>query len=356
MRKNSFVTGWIWIIPVCISCSRTHNSVDSIVRTARIDTVRLSTVTEKSVYPGKVYADTEVNMSFRMAGAIERIPCVEGAFVRRGTVIAELDARDCRVQLAAVEAEYQQVKAATERIVELYHRGSATKSDCEKAVYGLEQITAKYDHHKNQLADTRLTAPFDGYIREKLHEAGETVAAGMPVISMIGAGEWQVEINLPVQEYARRNEFERFEAIVSTAPDTPLQLEAMEATPKGNAAQLYRMRLRIRQSEGVVLAAGMSAEVIVTHKREAKAVCEIPVSALFERADHPHVWIFTSEEVPLEARPVRAGRIRRDGYLVVMEGLQEGERIVTAGVHAIRNGMKVKPLPPASQTNVGGLL
>lgn len=344
------------ILWVSVSCGRVRNDAEPIVRTARIDAVRLSTVAEKSVYPGKVCANTEVNMSFRIAGVVERMPCAEGAFVRRGTVIAELDARDWLVQMAAVEAEYQQVKAAAERIIELYHRGSTTKSDYEKAVYGLEQITAKYDHHKNQLADTRLTAPFDGYIREKLYEAGETVAAGMPVISMIGAGEWQVEINLPVQEYARRNDFERFEAIVSTAPDTPLLLEAMEIAPKGSATQLYRMRLRIKRPEGVTLAAGMSAEVIVMHKREEEAVCEIPVSALFERAGSPHVWIFTSEDAPLEARPIRVGEIRRDGYLAVTEGLQEGEQVVTAGVHAVRDGMKVKPLLPSSETNVGGLL
>ncbi|MDR1675550.1 MAG: efflux RND transporter periplasmic adaptor subunit [Tannerella sp.] len=356
MRKNSFKTGWALTILACVSCGRTHQGAEPVVRTARIDSVRLSTLAERSVYPGRVCANTEVNVSFRIAGVIEQVPFAEGAFVRRGAVIAELDARDFRVQLEATEAEYQQVKATAERVIELYQRGSATRSDYEKAVYGLEQITAKYDHHKNQLADTRLAAPFDGYIRERLHETGETVAAGMPVISMIGAGEWQVEINLPVQEYARRNEFERFEAIVSTAPDRPLLLEAMEAAPKGNATQLYRMRLRIRQSAGIMLAAGMSAEVTVTHKRKEKAVCEIPVSALFECDGSPHVWIFASEEAPLEARPVCVGEIRRDGYLTVTEGLREGERVVTAGVHALRDGMKVKPLPPASQTNVGGLL
>jgi RND family efflux transporter MFP subunit len=347
--------GWALVILAGVSCGRARNEAEPLVRTARIEAVRLSAVAETSVYPGKVCADTEVNLSFRMAGVIERMPGLEGAFVRRGTVIAELDARDYRVQLEAAEAEYRQVKAAAERVVELHRRGSATGSDYEKAVYGLEQITAKYEHHRNQLADTRLTAPFDGYIREKLHEVGETVAAGMPVISLIGAGGWQVEISLPVREYARRDEFERFEAIVSTAPDSPLPLEVMEAAPKGNAAQLYRMRLRIRPPEGITLAAGMSAEVTVTHKKKEEAVCEIPVSALFERDGRAHVWIFTSEEAPLEARPVRAGEIRRTGYLAV-EGLREGERVVTAGVQAIRDGMRVKPLPPVAPTNVGGLL
>ncbi|MDR3194402.1 MAG: efflux RND transporter periplasmic adaptor subunit, partial [Tannerella sp.] len=292
----------------------------------------------------------------RVAGTIERIPYAEGTFVRKGSVVAELDARDYEVQAAATEAEYSQVKADAERVIELHKRGSATKSEYEKAVYGLEQITAKYDHHKNRLADTRMTAPFDGYIRERLHEAGETVGAGMPVLSMIGSGEWQIEISLPIQDYTRRSEFERFEAVLSTAPDTLLALEELELTPKGNAAQLYRMRFRIRQPGRIALAAGMSAEVILSYRVKEESVCEIPVSAMFERDDRPYVWVFTSENEPLEARPVKVSEVRRSGNLVITEGLKDGERIVTAGVHSIRDGMKVKSLPAASKTNIGGLL
>ncbi|MDR2470443.1 MAG: efflux RND transporter periplasmic adaptor subunit [Tannerella sp.] len=354
------MNNWKKWIPVaalaCMSCSHARKEALPVVRTARIDTVRISTVAQQSIYAGKIHAGADVNVAFRVAGTIERILCREGDFVRKGTVIAELDARDYQVQLAAVEAEYNQIKTASERVIELYGRGSATRSDYEKADYGLQQITAKYDHHKNQLTDTRLTAPFDGYIREKLHDAGETVAAGMPVLSMIGAGDWQVEIGLPVQDYTRRNDFERFEALVSTSPGVPLELETLELTPKSTAAQLYRMRFRIKKTDGVMLAAGMSVEVSITFRTGETTACQIPVAALFERDGKPHVWVFTSEHEPPEARPVRISEVRRNGNLLVEEGLREGEQIVTAGVHSLKDGMRVKPLPAPTETNVGGLL
>lgn len=338
------------------SCNRNIKTTAPIIRTAKIDTVRLSGGGQKSVYPGKVKSNAEASLSFRVAGSIANMPHAEGKFVRKGTVIAEMDARDYRIQLSATEAEYNQIKSTAERVIELHKRGSATQSDYEKAVYGLEQITAKYNAHKNQLNDTRLVAPFDGYIQKKLHDVGETVNAGMPVISMIGNKEWQIEINLPVQDYARRNDFKSFEATVSTNPSKKIALELLELAPKGNANQLYKMVFRIKNPNDIALAAGMSAEVSITYNTEQKSVYEIPVSALFEIDGKPHVWIFTSEDIPLKARQIVVSEIKSNGNVVVEQGINDGDMIVSAGVQSITEGMKVKPLLPQSKTNVGGVL
>ena len=79
----------------------------------------------------------------------------------------------------------------------LYKENGTTPNANDKAVYGLKQITAKYQHHKDQLEYTRLYAPFSGFIQKKLFDAHETIGAGMPVISMVSAGIPEVEINLP---------------------------------------------------------------------------------------------------------------------------------------------------------------
>ena len=349
----------IFILPALIlffSCGRNTKVTEPIIRTAKIDTVRLSGGGQKSVYPGKVKSNAEVSLSFRVPGTIARIAHAEGKFVRKGTVIAEIDARDYRVQLAATEAEYNQIKSTAERIIELHKRGSATESDYEKAIYGLEQITAKFNAHKNQLNDTRLVAPFDGYIQKKLHDVGETVSAGMPVISMIGNKEWQIEINLPVQDYARRNDFKNFEATVSTDSGKKMALELFELAPKGNANQLYKMVFRIKDPNDVALAAGMSAEVTITYNTEQKAVYYIPVSAMFEIDGKPYVWIFSCEDAPLKATPIVVSEIKRNGQIVVNQGIKDGDIIVISGVQSIKEGMKVKPLQPTSKTNIGGVL
>ena len=148
--------------------------------------------------------------------------CKDGARVQAGQLLAELDPTDYQVQLDATEAEYKQIKAEAERVMALYKDNGTTPSANDKAVYGLKQITAKYQHHKDQLGYTRLYAPFSGYIQKRLFEAHETIGAGMPVLSMISSGAPEVEINLPAAEYIRREQFDQYTVLSTFIRSRPI--------------------------------------------------------------------------------------------------------------------------------------
>ena len=170
-------------------------------QTVKIDTVVSADKQTFLQFPGKVKAAQDISLAFRVSGTISKIHVKDGARVQEGQLLAELDPTDYQVQLDATEAEYQQIKAEAERVMALYKDNGTTPNANDKAVYGLKQITAKYKHHKDQLAYTRLYAPFNGYVQKRLFEAHETIGAGMPVIAMISGGTPEVEINqIPVPE------------------------------------------------------------------------------------------------------------------------------------------------------------
>lgn len=95
------------------SCS-TRQSGGQKVMYVKADTVRTSGAATPFEYPGKVKASEEVNLSFQVAGKLKRIYVGDGGTVRKGQLVAELDDRDYRIQLEAVEAEYNNVKADAE--------------------------------------------------------------------------------------------------------------------------------------------------------------------------------------------------------------------------------------------------
>ena len=159
-----------------MSASCSHNSKE----TRRMQTVKIDTVFSVEgqtplQFPGKVKAAQDVNLSFRVSGTIGKICVEDGARVRKGQLLAQLDPTDYRIQLEATEAEYQQVKAEAERVMALYKDNGTTPNANDKAVYGLKQITAKYQHHKDQLEYTNLYAPFDGFVQKHLFDEHETV-------------------------------------------------------------------------------------------------------------------------------------------------------------------------------------
>ena len=121
-------------------------------QTVKIDTVVSADKQTFLQFPGKVKAAQDISLAFRVSGTISKIHVKDGARVQEGQLLAELDPTDYQVQLDATEAEYQQIKAEAERVMALYKDNGTTPNANDKAVYGLKQITAKYKHHKDQLA------------------------------------------------------------------------------------------------------------------------------------------------------------------------------------------------------------
>jgi RND family efflux transporter MFP subunit len=354
MRKTRTISALLAGLLLC-ACAQNRTKTEAL-RSVKTDTARIFGATPVSAFPGKVKASADVNLSFKVAGKIAKMYAGEGDFVRRGQTLANMDNRDYKVQLAATEAEYHRIKAEADRIVELYKSGSVTPNNHDKAVYGLKQISAKYEAHKNALADTRLAAPFDGYVQQRFHGAGETVGAGMPVLSLLEATAPEVEINIPASEFIRRGEFAGFTCTVDLYPEKVYSLTLRGITQKANLNQLYTVRLKMEKEEAPLPAPGMTAMIEIQYKARNSALLSVPYTAVFERDAAAHVWIYNPDSQTISAREVKIAELLDNGTAVISEGLRAGEIVVTAGVHALKEGEKVKLLPPVSPTNAGNLL
>lgn len=325
--------------------------------TVKVDTVRMHGNELSISFPGRIKSAEDVNLAFRVAGTLLRVPVDAGSRVRKGDLLAEIDPRDYQIQLAATEAEYKQVKAEAERVMELYRKKSVAENDYDKAVYGLQQITAKYDAHRNALKDTRLLAPFDGYVQKKLYDRDETVSAGMPVVSLISANRFELEIHIPVSDYLRQEQFRNYTAVLEIMPGRVFSLDLIDIARKANANQLYTMRFRLSDvPQGMNLAAGMTAEVTIHYLPDQQVLYRLPVSAVFEKDGGAFVWIYNAAGQQVSARQITPVEILKDGQMIVSAGVQPGEVIVSAGVHSLKEGMRVEVLPPVSETNIGGVL
>jgi len=343
------------LIFIISACSQKKTD-EIVIKTVKTDTVQVYGNKSASAFPGRVRAASEVNLAFRIAGPITKIYVDAGSVVKKGQVLAEMDSRDYAVQLAATEAEYHRTKAEANRIIALYEKGSVTANDHDKAVFGIKQITAKHEAHKNALTDTKLRAPFDGYVQKRFFQNGETVSAGMPVISMISASLPEIEIHIPTADFIRRGQFDSFSYSTDIHPNKTFPLELIGVAQKANLNQLYTVRLRMRERTPQTPSPGMSVMVTIQYKPEETALKHIPISAVFENNGTANVWVYNNSTQNVEKRAVNVTEILRDGKAVVSEGLSVGEIVVTAGVHVLRQGEKVRLLPPAPPSNVGGMM
>ncbi|MFR9590913.1 MAG: efflux RND transporter periplasmic adaptor subunit [Rikenellaceae bacterium] len=311
-----------------------------------------------TTYPGKIVASADVNLSFRVAGVVDRIAVVEGQRVLRDQVVAYMDDRDYKLQLAATQAEYDAVSAEVERVVAMYGDKTVSQNDYDKAVSGLKQITSKLSAHRNAYADTQLRAPFDGYIQTINFKRGEAVAAGTPIIKFISASAPEVVINIPASEYLRHSQLSSAVATLNSMPNKEFTLKSVGVSHKANLNQLHEWRFVVCDDEGVYPTLGNSAMVQLIYSSANEIASEsksiIPFSAVFERDGECCVWRIDNGEAQLVK--VELGDVLRNGNVIVKGGISMGDMVITAGVNSISEGQKVEPMSAPSKSNVGNIL
>ena len=343
------------ILPGCGANGTSGQKEESIpyVRTAIAESIGSTRIVS---YPGRIQPEKDVNLSFRVAGPIAAVHFREGQHVCKGDTLAEIEERDYALQLEATTAKYEQAKAEAGRVIELADRGSAAQNDYDKARYGLEQMTALYNAHKNALNDTKMTAPFDGYIQQIHFEAGETVGAGMPVVTLISDNSPVVRVDIPATDFASIDKALRSWCTVDIYPDKSFRLDLIDITKKANLNQLFTARYALRPaSDGTTPHPGTGTAVYIEFNSGEDVSVSIPATALFESQGQSCVWVVDLDG-RVERRAVTAEDIDRDGNARITSGLNAGETVVAAGVHSLKEGEQVRILPGASATNVGNLL
>ncbi|MBQ8736891.1 MAG: efflux RND transporter periplasmic adaptor subunit [Bacteroidaceae bacterium] len=348
---NAFVC--VFVILVMSGCHEKKNE-NGTVKTVRIEYVGESSQNQPLAFPARVVAADKVNMAFKVGGSLKNVFVGEGDRVRKGMLIAELDSRDYEVQLNAVSAEYEEVKASAQRAMTLYADSVVTEADYDKAQYGLERMKAKYENAKNMFDDTRLYAPFDGFVEHKLADVPAVVGAGMPVLTLMSADTPELVINVPASTRNRINSASSF-ATTFGFNNKSVPLSLISISPNANANQLYKVRLSLPDDMKEKPAVGMSAMVdIVFSSIDKSEKTAVPSSAVFEKDGESAVWVYADGVIV--SRKVKIGSLHTNGQVTVLSGLDKGERIVTAGVNRLRENQRVKPLEENSKTNIGGQL
>lgn len=344
------------IISVVYSCRRNTPTLD-IAQLVKTVEVREHKGDFSITYPGIIRAAADVKLAFRVAGPIQRVWAKEGQYVRKGTLLAQLDPRDYNLQYEAAAAQYKQVKGETDRIIELYQTNSVSENDYDKAVAARKQAWALYQGRQNALEDTRLKAPFNGYIQKKYFDSYEIVNQGTPVLAMIDDDYLEVDVDIPASDFIRSSDFLNYHVKVDVYPDTLIGLEFLDMSQKANFNQLFQARFRLKRDKKLLLAPGMSASVTINYKPVAQRLSVIPVSALIQEGGRSYVWLLDRRQQDVIRRQtVEVQQVMKDGMVIVSSELQAGDVIVSAGVNSLKEGQKVRILPPPSSSNVGHLL
>jgi multidrug efflux system membrane fusion protein len=318
----------------------------------KTQTVNRADTGQSFTYSGVVRGRYQSQLGFQVGGKIVGRNVELGSIVKPGDILMRIDPLDIKrgeesanAQVAAVESQYQLAKDNLARYGSLYKKGLISDLDYDNAKSAYDRAAAMLRQAKAQRANSQsmvnycnLVAGAAGVVTSISAEVGQVVGAGQPVVTLVRDNEKEVEINVPENRLTNVRNATQLNIKFWALPNTVVTGRIREVAPMADQmSHTYLMRVSLINPPSEVKL-GMTAEAQATDSSETQAIL-VPLSAIYQTGDTPAVWVVNNGIVKLRA--VKVGEFG-DDKVQILNGLQNGDVIVIAGVHKLRAGQKVR--------------
>ena len=352
------------IVLLFVGCDKPPQAAPPL-RPALVMVVGQTAVEQGMVLVGEVKSRYESNQGFRIGGKIIERKVEVGSVVKKGQILARLDAADTNLTAAAAyadvraaEASHALAKAELERQRLLFNKKfiSASALDLREAelktsAARLQQVKAQAAVTSNQSRYTNLMADRDGVVTQIRAEPGQVVVAGEMVAQVVDTKQLEVLVAVPESRVAaiKMGDMAQLKLWANQLPaaEKIYTGKVREIAPAASSAtRAFDVRVAILDADEM-LKLGMTAGMRIA-SGETVADLMVPASALTQINGKTSVWVIDKAGVAI-LRAVTAGQFTEKG-VQVMSGLQAGEMVAIAGVHTLIKGQKVKPLLQSAPT------
>ncbi|TGQ56762.1 efflux RND transporter periplasmic adaptor subunit [Mesorhizobium sp. M1C.F.Ca.ET.193.01.1.1] len=334
------------------ACSRSEEKPPEIIRPVLSMVVEPKTV-ETFGFAGSVEPQFSADLAFRLLGRVVSRDVKVGDIVTKGTTIAALDptALELAVQaskadLSNAQAQFANAAASEERQRALLASANtpqsvfdAAQQARQAAAAGVERANAALAKSQEQLGYARLFSDFDGVVTAVGAEVGQTVSPGQTVVTVARTDPREAVVDIPDQLIGDLSVGTLFQIILQSLPTITTEAKLREIAPQSEGSTRTR-RVRLTLTDPPT-AFRLGSTITATRMTKVAPTIELPMSALLEKNGSEKVWIVDPQSSSVSARDIKVGS-RNGGTFTVASGLEAGMRVVTAGVHSLIEGQKVK--------------
>lgn len=358
----------LWIAAAVVSLVALSGCGDSdapeqaeIVRPVRVVEVADAAYLSQRWFPGRAKATQEVTLAFSVSGTLAARRVDVGDEIEAGEPIAQLDPAPFQREVERLTAELNKARAKfknastqTQRQRKLFKDGWVAEArldvfiaEEQSAKADVGAVTAVLERAKLDVSYTKLASPFAGRIVATYAENFEEVRAKQPIARLLDSSQIEMVVDVPENLISLAPHLQ--DVIVTFDPFPDLQVPATVkeiGTEASETTRTYPVTLIMNQPEDAVILPGMAGKATgraVVPGNMSSAQITIPMSAVFTPSDGEadFVWVVDREAMTVSRRAVVLGSPTTHG-LVISEGLSPGDLVVSAGVHSLKEGQKVK--------------
>lgn len=361
MRNLAAALSLLALTITLAACSRSEPAPES-VRAVRVTTIGREASASSVEYAAEVRARTESRLAFRVPGKLLRRQVELGDAVKAGQLLAQLDGTDLQLgqdaaqaALRGAQANLDQAGSDLKRARELFAQNFVGAAEVDRretalkaAQAGLEQARAQAGVQGNQAGYAKLLADAAGVITAVEAEPGAVVGAGTPIVRLAHDGPRDVVFSVPEDRMsalrALRGKGGALQVRLwgdaggSSGAATPLAATVREvASAADPTTRTYLVKADLGRADARL---GQTATVVVPGSAR-EGVVKLPLAALFEQGGRSSVWTYDAQTSTVHSRAVQVAGAEGQQVLVA-GGLEPGMQVVTAGVHVLTQGQKVR--------------
>jgi RND family efflux transporter MFP subunit len=311
-------------------------------------------------FPARIDAGRKAELAFRVSGVLKQLEVKEGDQIQAGKLVAALDPTDLQLVYNDRKANFDKANRNFTRAKELIKQGNISKMDFDKLEADYKSASALLKAAQQDLNYTKLTAPFNGTIARLNIDNFEEVQAKQSILVLQDISELEVKFDVPESLLrgltSEDRETAKDDVVVTVSfidlPGKSYPLTFREITTLADAkTQTFQVTYTMQRLESANILPGMTAKVTVDFSkyRSGNNFYTVPASAIVgDYKLDPQAWVIEAESMTVQPRAVKIGRLLGEN-IEVYDGLASGERIVTAGTHALVKGMKVRLMPDKEQ-------
>jgi membrane fusion protein (multidrug efflux system) len=286
---------------------------------------------------GTANANESVDIASKVSNRVVAVPFAEGQKVRRGELLVELDGEQARADVAIAEAALKESRSQYDRSRELYSTKVLSESQLDQIEATLKANEARLAAARSRLGDLQIRAPFAGRVGLRRISVGSMVSPGTIITTLDDTDTMKLDFTVPEAFLAAVTPGLAIAARSVAYPDQVFSGKVASVDSRVDpSTRSITVRALVPNPAGL-LKPGMFLNVRLA--RDATDALVVPEQALVpEQGD---MFVFVVKDGTAEKRLVRIGQ-RRVGSVQIVQGLADGDLVVTEGTQKLRDGARVQ--------------
>jgi len=312
-----------------------QTSGDIVVRTFA---VQKQTVEQNFGVNGNFAPAQQMNFAAENSGRVVKVLVDEGSRVRTGQTLAIIDAGTLSIDLESAQATLQNAIRDKNRYENAFKTGGVTQQQLDQTRLAVENAQARVSQSKIRVGDANVRASINGVVNKRYIEPGAYVSPGTQLFELVDVSKLKLNVAVNETQVAQLKVGDKVQVKASVFPDKTFSGRVNFIAAKSDASLNFPVEIEVANTAGNQLKAGMYGTAIFDFPQQAPVII-VPRNAFVGSVNSNEVFVVDADNVA-RTRKVIAGRIIGD-QVEVLQGLNEGDVVITSGQINLNEGSKV---------------